>query len=146
MASRDKILFLVGEKKAEDLLIRKFFEKFPADQQNKIAKSILCTILEFAGPDWNPTMDGYPFLSKNKNMMLISPHGNHGSFNPESDNFVSQVVHEPEHIPVSTVPNQENECKKLIIEPMNDNDDDEDLIPVVTGYTKKQKSVHFKKV
>ena len=40
MADRGKILFLVGEKKAEDIMLRNFFGKLPADQQNKLAKSI----------------------------------------------------------------------------------------------------------
>lgn len=145
MASRDKILFLIGEKKAEDLRIRKFFGKFSADQQNKIAKSILLTIIDHAGEDWNPILDGYPFLSKSVpdqgrwvDLSQIDPsivQNSSSRFNPYNNSESSQQI---VHVETKNPP--------LVPLPSNDTDED-NPIPVATGITNKtNKSTSFKKI
>lgn len=134
MASRDKILFLIGNRKDEDLMIREFFSKFPDDQQNKIAKSILCTILEFAGPKWNPILDGYPFLKENtRSENQIEPTK---TFDSEKTLNAIQPKHE----------NGNSLIKKPLIQIQNDSGED-NPIPVTTGFTKKSKETKgFRKI
>lgn len=149
MASRDKILFLLGEKKAEDLLIREFFSKFPADQQNKIAKSILCTVIENAGPNWNPILDGYPFLKgKDTDVSGQSSYDFNRSLEDTAKvmsvvNVIdenSEVFHEAETDVAENMIDTNIKSVKAV------DDDEENPIPVVTGFTKKSKNKIIKKI
>lgn len=123
MASRDKVLFLVGTKKAEDKLIREFFSKFPADQQNQIAKNIFSTILEVVGTGWNPKIDGFPFLKNyNKNVKCTADIEKA----QETNNYVSKPQEKAETIGAND---------ELIVA-IDDNNMDDDVIPIPTGFSK----------
>lgn len=134
MASRDKILFLVGEKKAEDLMIREFFSKFPDDQQNKIAKSILCTILEHAGTNWNPILDGYPFLKESSHRGAILP----VTPTPQPPPAEDQSIRRPESEKAHTVTQRISKVTEKPVTPKlpSSTEEDDYLIPVETGITK----------
>lgn len=63
MADRNKIIFVFG-KKEEDSRLKKFFSKFPDNEQNRIAKRMILTVIERMGMDWNPIMEGYSLDQK----------------------------------------------------------------------------------
>ena len=138
MADRGRVLFLVGEKKAEDIMLRNFFGKFPADQQNKLAKSILCTILEYAGPEWNPVLEGYPFLKG----MAVARDSN-------AVQWVRPVEKTPEQVPAQEPMEKEDIPEIISTEAvLTDKDLVDNPIPIPTGLTNKKKpvSTRFKKV
>ena len=63
MADRNKIIFVFG-KKEEDARLKEFFSQFPSNEQNRIAKRMILTVIERMGMDWNPIMEGYSLDKK----------------------------------------------------------------------------------
>jgi len=122
MAAKDKVIFVIGTKRAEDIMLREFFDKFDDDKQNKIAKNIICTVLKHTGLDWDPIVDGYPFL-KSKVDSEKEPNV------AQRRTLITESIQEiPKHSPSSMI-------HRPICKEVDDDDNDDDLIPVPTGIT-----------
>jgi len=127
MAAKDKVIFVIGKKRAEDIMLRAFFDKFDDDKQNKIAKNIICTVLKHTGLNWDPIVDGYPFLKakvdNEKSTFIEEPKST------ARRAIVAESMQEiPEHSPLAAI-------HRPICKEVDDDNNDDDLIPVPTGIT-----------
>lgn len=126
MAAKDKVIFVIGKKRAEDIMLREFFDKFDDDKQNKIAKNIICTVLKHTGLNWDPIVDGYPFLKSKADNEKISFIEEPKSTAKRA--IVTKTMEEiPKHSPPLTI--HSPICKEVA------DDNEDDLIPVPTGIT-----------
>ena len=143
--ARDRLLLLIGKTGKDNTILRKFFAKVPEEEQNALAKKILATVIEYAGVNWNPVLEGYPFLrgqaGERAEVAVMPP------FAPkmvvEAPVMVeARSVVAKEEVVSAPLPVAATRVMKPVISRVRDfeeDDDEDDTIPIATGIRRFEK-------